>query len=79
MAVTVERMLGLFHCLPERMQIVAGGNYRKEQNKDAAKSADKDKRSANRVVRCRPALPKQVGRHQQGNPTKIKKKLHDDY
>lgn len=78
MAVIMKRMLRLFHCLPERMQIVADGNYGKEQDKGAAKRADKDERSTNRAVGCRPALPKQVGRHQQGNPTKIKKKLHDD-
>jgi len=43
MTTVAKSALGLFHRLTDGMEIIAGRNYREEQNDRATKRADNDK------------------------------------
>jgi len=76
MAIVAEAAFRLFHGLTDSMEIVAGRNYRKEQNQRTTQSADDDKRGARPWLGRNPSPPQQVCRQQQGKPAKIKKEFH---
>src|ERR1700687_600391 len=72
--------LRLLHLGPHGMQVIAGRNYREQENQRAAESTNEDERrtptGTSRTGRGSPLPPQQPGRQQQREPTKIKKKLH---
>jgi len=76
MTAVAESALRLFHGLPDGTEIVAGRNYREQQNKGATKRADDDKRRSRPGFGGNPPPPQQVRGQQQGKPAKIKKKFH---
>ena len=60
MPAVLERALGFLHGATDGVEIVAGGDYRKEQDQDATERAQEDERPTIRMVRRSPALPQQV-------------------
>lgn len=76
MTAVAESAFGLFHGLVDGVEIVAGGDYGKEQDENTAERAHKDERPARRTVRRSPSPPQRIRGQQEGEPAKIKKKLH---
>ncbi len=79
LVVAPEGAFRLFHLGPHGVQVVAGRNHWKQQNKCAAESAQENERVRRRTIgsgRRSPLPPEQPAGQQQGQPTEIKKKLH---
>jgi hypothetical protein len=76
MAAVAESAFGLFHCLPHAMEIIAGRDYGKEQNQDTAERTHEDERPARRTARRNLLPPQRIRGQHEGEPAKIKKKLH---
>jgi hypothetical protein len=78
-----ESAFRLFHLGSHGVQVVAGRDYRKQQNYYAAESAKENERVRRQTFcwttgsgRSSPLPPQQPSGQQQREPTEIKKKLH---
>jgi len=70
----------LFHLGAHGVQVVAGRDYRKQQNECAAESAKENElgrcRTSDGTSQSSPTPPQQPRGQQQREPTEVKKKLH---